>query len=109
MTRHREFELDEAVRHANPLIAEVMEHVAHIPIRNRGTVVGSLCHADAAAEMPMLLMLLGGRVVAQSLTGRREILAAGFFQFHLTTSRRRDEIVVEARFPVLASDGPSTR
>jgi carbon-monoxide dehydrogenase medium subunit len=104
MTRHRELELDEAVRHANPLIAEVMEHVAHIPIRNRGTVVGSLCHADAAAEMPMLLMLLGGSVVAQSLTGRREILAADFFQFHLTTSRRRDEIVVEAGFPVLASD-----
>jgi CO/xanthine dehydrogenase FAD-binding subunit len=104
MTRHRELELDEAVRRANPLIAEVMEHVAHIPIRNRGTVVGSLCHADAAAEMPMLLVLLGGSVVAQSAAGRREISAADFFQFHLTTSRRRDEIIVEARFPMLAPD-----
>ena len=104
MTRHRELELDEAVRRANPLIAEVMEHVAHIPIRNRGTVVGSLCHADAAAEMPVLLVLLGGSVVAQSAGGRREIAAADFFQFHLTTSRRRDEIIVEARFPVLPSD-----
>src|SRR5258708_35819337 len=76
MTRHRELELDEAVRRANPLIAEVMEHVAHVPIRNRGTVVGSLCHADAAAEMPMLLVLLDGSVVAQGRAGRREIAAA---------------------------------
>jgi carbon-monoxide dehydrogenase medium subunit len=104
MTRHRELELDEAVKRANPLIAEIMEHVAHIPIRNRGTVVGSLCHADAAAEMPMLLVLLDGSVVAQSRAGRREIAAADFFQFHLTTSRRRDEIIVEARIPVLAGD-----
>jgi carbon-monoxide dehydrogenase medium subunit len=104
MTRHRELELDEAVRRANPLIAEVMEHVAHVPIRNRGTVVGSLCHADAAAELPMLLVLLGGSVVARGPAGRREISAADFFQFHLTTSRRRDEIIVEARFPVLAPD-----
>jgi CO/xanthine dehydrogenase FAD-binding subunit len=104
MTRHRELELDEAVRRANPLIAEVMAHVAHVPIRNRGTVVGSLCHADAAAEMPMLLVLLGGRVVAQGPAGRREIPAEGFFQFHLTTSRARDEIIVEAHFPMLAPD-----
>jgi CO/xanthine dehydrogenase FAD-binding subunit len=104
MTRHRELELDEAVRRANPLIAEVMEHVAHVPIRNRGTVVGSLCHADAAAEMPLLLVLLGGSVIAQGTSGRREIAADDFFQFHLTTSRRRDEIIVEARFPVLAPD-----
>jgi CO/xanthine dehydrogenase FAD-binding subunit len=104
MTRHRELELDASVRRANPMIAEVMEHVAHIPIRNRGTVVGSLCHADAAAEMPMLLVLLGGSVVAQGAAGRREIAAGDFFQFHLTTSRRRDEIIVEARFPVLPPD-----
>ena len=104
MTRHRELELDERVRQANPLIAEVMEHVAHVPIRNRGTVVGSLCHADAAAEMPMLLVLLGGSVIAQSSAGRREIAADDFFQSHLTTSRRREEIIVEAQFPVLAPD-----
>jgi CO/xanthine dehydrogenase FAD-binding subunit len=104
MTRHRELELDERVRHANPLIAEVMEHVAHVPIRNRGTVVGSLCHADAAAEMPMLLVLLRGSVIAHGSAGRREIPADGFFESHLTTSRRRDELIVEARFPVLAPD-----
>jgi CO/xanthine dehydrogenase FAD-binding subunit len=104
MTRHRELELDVHVQRANPLIAEVMAHVAHVPIRNRGTVVGSLCHADAAAEMPMLLVLLGGCVVARGPAGRREIPAEDFFQFHLTTSRQRDEIIVEAHFPVLAPD-----
>jgi CO/xanthine dehydrogenase FAD-binding subunit len=104
MTRHREFELDDAVRRANPLIAEAMEHVAHIPIRNRGTVVGSLCHADPSAEMPLILVLLGGSVVARGPAGERKIPADAFFQSQLTTARHADEIVVEARFPVLAPD-----
>jgi carbon-monoxide dehydrogenase medium subunit len=104
MTRHREFELDEAVRRANPLIAEAMAHVAHIPIRNRGTVVGSLCHADPSAEMPMILVLIGGSVIACGPSGQRRIPADEFFQSQLTTTRRHDEIVVEARFPVLAPD-----
>ncbi|WP_027582690.1 FAD binding domain-containing protein [Bradyrhizobium sp. Ai1a-2] len=101
MTRHREFELDAAVARVNPLVAEVMQHVAHVPIRNRGTVVGSLCHADPSAEMPLLLVLLGGSVIAQGPSGRREIAAEDFFQSFLTTARERDEIITEARFPVL--------
>jgi len=102
MVRHREFELDEQVLRVNPLIAEAMQHVAHVPIRNRGTVVGSLCHADPSAEMPLILMLLDGSVLAQGPSGRREIAAEDFFQSFLTTARHADEIVVEARFPVLA-------
>ena len=101
MTRHRELELSEEAFQANPLIRETMAHVAHIPIRNRGTVVGSLCHADAAAEMPMVLILTGGRVVAEGPDGRRTIPADDFFQFHMTTSRRSGEMIVEAHFPVL--------
>jgi CO/xanthine dehydrogenase FAD-binding subunit len=101
MTRHRELELDADVRRANPLIAETMQHVAHIPIRNRGTVVGSLCHADPSAELPLLFVLLDGTLVAKGPGGMREIGAAEFFQSFLTTSRRHDEIVVEARLPVL--------
>ncbi len=101
MVRHREFELDEGVKRANPLIAEIMQHVAHVPIRNRGTVVGSLCHADPSAEMPLLLVLLGGSVVAQGPSGSREIAAEKFFQSFLTTARNHDEIVVEAHFPLL--------
>jgi CO/xanthine dehydrogenase FAD-binding subunit len=101
MTRHREFELDAEIARANPLAAEVMQHVAHVPIRNRGTVVGSLCHADPSAEMPLLLVLLGGSVIARGPAGRREIAAEDFFQSFLTTARERDEIITEARFPVL--------
>lgn len=102
MTRHREFELDPGVQRANPLIAAAMQHVAHVPIRNRGTVVGSLCHADPSAEMPLVLVLLGGSVIGRGPAGSREIVAEDFFQSFLTTARRHDEIVVEARFPTLA-------
>jgi CO/xanthine dehydrogenase FAD-binding subunit len=102
MTRHREFELDANVLRVNPLIAEVMQHVAHVPIRNRGTVVGSLCHADPAAEMPLLLVLLGGSVIAHGAAGTREIAAEDFFKSFLTTARSQDEIIVEARFPALS-------
>jgi CO/xanthine dehydrogenase FAD-binding subunit len=64
-------------------------------------VVGSLCHADPSAEMPLLLVLLGGSVIVQGPSGPREIAADKFFQSFLTTSRSHDEIVVEARFPLL--------
>jgi carbon-monoxide dehydrogenase medium subunit len=101
MVRHRDLELDEEVGKANPLIREVLRQVAHVPIRNRGTVVGSLCHADAAAELPMLLVLTNGSVIARGPSGTRTIGAKDFFEFHMTTTRRAGEIVVEARFPVL--------
>jgi carbon-monoxide dehydrogenase medium subunit len=101
MTRHRELELDPDVRRANPLIAEIMAHVAHVPIRNRGTVVGSLCHADPSAEMPLLFVLLDGTLIAKGPSGTREIPATQFFQSFLTTTRKQDEIVVEARLPAL--------
>jgi carbon-monoxide dehydrogenase medium subunit len=101
MARHRELELSDAAYQANPLIREAMGFVAHIPIRNRGTVVGSLCHADAAAEMPMVLLLTGGSVVAEGPGGRRTIAADDFFQFHMTTSRKPGEVIVEAHFPAL--------
>ena len=95
----------------NPLIAETMQHVAHVPIRNRGTVVGSLCHADPSAEMPLLFVLLGRHIGGARPGGTRHIAAARFFQSFLTTARSQDEIVIEARLPVLppAPAGPSTR
>jgi CO/xanthine dehydrogenase FAD-binding subunit len=101
MTRHRELELHPEVRRVNPLIAETMQHVAHVPIRNRGTVVGSLCHADPSAEMPLLFVLLDGTLVAAGPAETRHIAATDFFQSFLTTSRRQDEIVIEARLPAL--------
>lgn len=104
MVRHRELELDVAVQRVNPLVAETLQHVAHVPIRNRGTVVGSLCHADPSAEMPLLFVLLGGTLTARGLAGTRTIAAEDFFEAFLTTARAHDEIITEARLPVL-SDG----
>ncbi len=101
MVRHRDLELDETAHAANPLIREMMHYVAHVPIRNRGTVVGSLCHADAAAEMPLLLVLTGGSVTAVGPDGTRDIAAGDFFQFHMTTSRASDELILRANIPVL--------
>ncbi len=101
MTRHREVEIDPAVRRANPMIAEAMQHVAHVAIRNRGTVIGSLCHADPSAEMPLLFVLLDGTIVARGPNGSRDISAEQFFHSFLTTTRKQDEIVIEARLPVL--------
>lgn len=101
MVRHRDLELNDAVHAANPLIREMMHYVAHVPIRNRGTLVGSLCHADAAAEMPLLLVLTDGTVTAVGPDGMRDIAAAEFFQFHMTTSKAPDEMIVHANIPVL--------
>ena len=101
MVRHRDLEEHADVRTAHPLIHETMRHVAHAPIRNRGTVVGSLCHADAAAEMPLIMVLTGGWLTAQGKGGERRIDAEDFFQFHMTTTREADEVVTKASIPVL--------
>ncbi len=104
MTRHRELELDAAANRANPLIAEVMANVAHIVIRNRGTVGGSIAHADAAAELPCLLVVTGGSVVVQGPDGERTIAAEDLFQFHMTTSIGEDELLTEVRIPALPAN-----
>lgn len=104
MVRHRELELNGEVHRANPLIRAALGYVAHVPIRNRGTVVGSLCHADAAAEMPLVMVLTGGTLVAQSTSGGRRISADDFFQFHMTTTRAPDELIVSAEIPVMPQD-----
>ncbi|HEY6631389.1 MAG TPA: xanthine dehydrogenase family protein subunit M [Rhizobiaceae bacterium] len=99
--KHRDLEQSDAAFKANPLLRAALHYVAHIPIRNRGTTVGSLCHADAAAEMPMVLLLTGGWVTAAGASGQRDIPADKFFEFHMTTSREPDEMIVSATFPGL--------
>jgi CO/xanthine dehydrogenase FAD-binding subunit len=76
--------------------------VAHPTIRNRGTTVGSIVHADAAAEVPAVLALLGGGVTAASVSGRRYVEAADLFVGPLESSLRGNELAVEAVFPALA-------
>ena len=103
MARQRDLERDEAVRQSNPLIAEVLGNVAHIVIRNRATVGGSIAHADAAAELPCMLVATGGSVVAHRVGGERTIAAEDFFLFHMTTVLEADELLTEVRIPALPS------
>jgi len=88
----------------HPALAAVLPHVGHTVTRNRGTVCGSLAHADAAAELPLALVAVGGSVVAASVRGRREIPADELFVGPYTTTLTPDELLVEANWP-LPPDG----
>lgn len=101
MARQRRVERDDAIHAANPLIRETLGNVAHAIVRNRGTVVGSINHADAAAELPALLLATGGAVIARGPKGERRIEADAFFQFHMTTTLKADELATEVRIPTL--------
>jgi 2-furoyl-CoA dehydrogenase FAD binding subunit len=103
LARHADVLASTDVRRVQPLLGIALEHVAHATIRNRGTVVGSLVHADAAAELPMVLALLGGTLTAASLEGTREIVATDLFAGPLESTVRHDEVAVEAFFPALAA------
>ena len=101
LARHAEVLASADVRRSQPLVSLALSHVAHATIRNRGTTVGSLVHADAAAEMPVVLTLLGGSVEAASVRGRRTIAAADLFLGPLESSLAPDEIALSAFFPAL--------
>jgi carbon-monoxide dehydrogenase medium subunit len=101
LVRHNDLLRSEAVRRGWPLMHEAAGFIGHPAIRNRGTVCGSLAHADPAAEHPAVLAALDGTVVVQGPGGRREVRADEFFLTYLTTSLSADEIVVEARYPRL--------
>jgi 2-furoyl-CoA dehydrogenase FAD binding subunit len=102
LARHAEVLASDEAAASQPLLAMALSHVAHPTIRNRGTTVGSLVHADAAAEMPMVLRLLDGSVDVASVRGRRTIAAAELFAGPLESTLAHDEIAVEAFFPALA-------
>jgi CO/xanthine dehydrogenase FAD-binding subunit len=73
--------------------------IGHLPIRTRGTIGGSLAHADATAELPLLARTLDAEIVAASPQGRRTIPAASFFKGIMTTTLEPGELIVEVRFP----------
>ena len=100
LVRHRGLERHDRAAAALPLLREALRLVAHPTIRNRGTVVGSLCHADPSAELPAVLTLLGGSVTARSVRGERTIAAQQLFVGPLETSLAEDELAVSADFPV---------
>jgi carbon-monoxide dehydrogenase medium subunit len=101
LARHADVLASPDVRRVQPLVTEALAHVAHATIRNRGTTVGSIVHADAAAEMPAVLLLLGGSVEAASVRGTRTIPAEELFLGPLESALAADEIATSAFFPAL--------
>src|SRR5438309_4698009 len=95
MVRWRDIEDDRRLRTAHPLLVAAIAHVAHYQIRNRGTVGGSIAHADPAAEMPGIAMACEAEIVVMGKEGPRTIKATDFFQGALTTALTADEIIVE--------------
>jgi carbon-monoxide dehydrogenase medium subunit len=97
--RQGEVERSAVVGERWPLLAEALAEVAHPAIRNRGTVVGSLCHADPSAELPSVCLALDGIVVSESAAGGREVPLSEFFTNRCETALGREEIAVELRLP----------
>lgn len=107
MTRQRQLERSADAARLFPLLQEAQRCVAHPVIRNRGTVGGTIAHADPAAELPAVLRVLGGHVTVRGPRGERRIDADELFQFHFTTSLEPDEILTEVFFPALRPDAGS--
>src|SRR5437879_780597 len=99
MVRWRDIEDDERLATAHPLLRAAIRHVAHYQIRNRGTVGGSIAHADPAAEMPGIAVTCDAEIAVVGKAGARAIKAADFFIGALTTALEPDEVIVEVRLP----------
>jgi carbon-monoxide dehydrogenase medium subunit len=101
LVRHRTFESDTVAGPLGNLLRVVVRHIGHPPIRARGTMLGSLAYAHPAAEWPAVAVTLGARLVLDGPQGRRTEEAESFFTAPFTTTRRPDELLIEAQLPVL--------
>jgi len=100
LVRHHALETSSLVKGRFPVLHAAVQMVAHLAIRNKGTIGGSLCHGDPAAELPGMALLLG----AELQTTKRTILAKDFYKGALTTILEQDEILTEIRLPPLPAD-----
>ena len=98
-TRHVDIESDSALRGLCPILSLTVPQIADPLVRNRGTVVGSVCHADPQGDWGSVMLALGAEIVAQSQSGERRIAAADFFEGPFTTTLRPDEVVTEIVIP----------
>ena len=103
LTRHEQIAASPIVQRRLPLLAEAAPHIAHVAIRTRGTIGGSVAPADPAAEWPACCLALGAQIELASVRGRRRIVAADYFQGLYTTARESDELVAAIHFPVPAA------
>lgn len=101
MTRHRTLASDQMVRAFNPLLAYAASKIGYPAIRVRGTIGGSLSHADPVSELPCVAVALGAELVVAGPGGRRTLAASEFFQGYFTTALQPGELLVEVRFPRL--------
>ena len=97
--RWRDIEDHAELAKAQPLLADAVSHVAHYQVRNRGTIGGSLAHADPAAEMPGIAVTCDAQIMVHGSGGPRTIAAGDFFTGALSTSLRDDELIVQVRLP----------
>jgi carbon-monoxide dehydrogenase medium subunit len=99
MVRWRQIEDDVRLASAHPLLVSALKHVAHYQVRNRGTIGGSLAHADPAAELPGIAVTCEAEITAIGPAGQRVVSAADFFLGPLTTALKSEEIIVELHLP----------
>jgi aerobic carbon-monoxide dehydrogenase medium subunit len=102
--RHAAFHQEVATGPLGPLLSEVVRHIAHYPIRTRGTFCGSVANADPASEWALVCAVLGAQMVARSAKASRKIPAAAFFKGLMTTALESDEILVAVELPLLSAD-----
>lgn len=103
LTRHQEYERRDEIVGSCPLLARVTPYIGHPQIRTRGTLGGSLAHADPSAELPATMVALDATFVARSKSGERRVKADDFFTYLLTTDLQEDELLVAVEIP-MASD-----
>jgi aerobic carbon-monoxide dehydrogenase medium subunit len=104
-TRQAALERSGDVAKAAPLLSEAIRSVAHPPVRHRGTVVGSVVHADPAAELPACVLALDGELVLSGPNGERRVPAREFFTGPLMTAKEAGELVTEVRVPAAGGNG----
>ncbi|HLG80008.1 MAG TPA: xanthine dehydrogenase family protein subunit M [Bradyrhizobium sp.] len=100
LTRHAELLASPQIGTFAPLLAEAVRHVAHPAVRNRGTIGGSLAHADPAAELPACMVALDATIVARGQNGERRIAAADFFRGIFATALSADELLISVELPI---------
>lgn len=99
-TTHRQVETSEILKQKQPLLAELASVIADPQVRNRGTIGGSVCHADPGADFPAAVMALDAELICQSKTGVRVVKAADWFQGIMTSAIEQGEVLTAVRFPV---------
>ena len=99
MTRHHDVESSDLLKRRSPLLAETASHIGDVQVRNRGTIGGSLVHADPAADYPAAILALEAEIDLVGPRGKRTVKAANFFVDLLQTATNADEILTEIRIP----------